>query len=224
MFHGKKIVAMGYTSASPGNLTTFSELLSGVEAGRWDMNVPLFVTPERANQVAFSLPVWAIGDGFLVRSGNPKALTSYALLAERHDARLGIVAGQVQHESARASGISEDQIVIFEQQVDAMEALRSGSIDAYASTAVGNRVLAHRIDNSMLEAIEHDTGAGGKQRRPTGAFSFNKTSDLLLKAVNKQLRSYLGTADHRTRMSRFGITHKEIDPALVVEPPGTFKD
>lgn len=47
-------------------LTTFSELLAGVEAGRWDMNVPLFVTPDRAAKVAFSLLVWAIGDGFLV--------------------------------------------------------------------------------------------------------------------------------------------------------------
>jgi ABC-type amino acid transport substrate-binding protein len=67
-------------------LTTFSELLPGVEAGRWDMNVPLFVTPERAKLVAFSLPVWAIGDGFLVRAGNPKALNSYASIAERQDA------------------------------------------------------------------------------------------------------------------------------------------
>jgi polar amino acid transport system substrate-binding protein len=38
-------------------LTTFSELLPGVEAGRWDMNVPLFVTPERAHRVAFSTAV-----------------------------------------------------------------------------------------------------------------------------------------------------------------------
>jgi polar amino acid transport system substrate-binding protein len=118
----------------------------------------------------------------------------------------------VQHESARASGVSEDQIVIFEQQADAIEALRSGAIDAYASTAVGNRTLAGRIGNSMLEAVEHDTGEGGKQRLPTGAFSFSKTDDRLLKAVNKQLRAYLGTADHRNRMSRFGLTHKEIDP------------
>ncbi len=36
------------------HLTSFSELLPGVEAGRWDMNVPLFVTRERANMVAFA--------------------------------------------------------------------------------------------------------------------------------------------------------------------------
>jgi polar amino acid transport system substrate-binding protein len=180
-------------------LTTFSELL-----------------PERANRVAFSLPVWAIGDGFLVRAGNPKALNSYASLAERHDARLGIIAGQVQHDSARASGVSEDQIAVFEYQADAIEAVRSGAIDAYASTALGNRVLADRIGNAMLEAVEHEPGTNGTQQNlPLGAFSFNRRNSDLLNAVNGQLRLYLGSPNHRTRMARFGLTHKEIDPALV---------
>ncbi len=196
-------------------LTTFSELLPGVEAGRWDINVPLFVTPERANLVAFSLPVWAIGDGFLVRAGNPKALNSYASLAERHDARLGIIAGQVQHDSARASGVREDQIAIFEQQADAIEAVRSGAIDAYASTALGNRILADRIGGSVLEAVEHKSGTDGKlQNLPLGAFSFSRGNSDLLKAVNRQLRLYLGSPNHRSRMARFGLTHNEIDPTL----------
>jgi len=56
--------------------TSFEELLPGVATDRWDMNVPIFVTPERAERVAFSVPVWAVGDGFLVPNGNPKQLTS----------------------------------------------------------------------------------------------------------------------------------------------------
>jgi len=32
--------------------------------------------------------------------------------------------------------------------------------------------------------------------------------------VNAQLRSYLGSPDHRARMARFGLTHDEIDPTL----------
>ncbi|CAB3785307.1 transporter substrate-binding domain-containing protein [Paraburkholderia fynbosensis] len=196
-------------------LTTFSELLPGVEAGRWDMNVPLFVTPERAARVAFSVPVWAIGDGFLVRAGNPKALKSYASLAERRDARLGIIAGQVQHDAARESGVIEDQISVFEHQSEAIAAVRSGAIDAYASTALGNRILANRIGDSVLEAVEHETGTRGRQQSlPLGAFSFNRRSGDLLNAVNKQLRSYLGSSNHRARMARFGLTHNEIDPAL----------
>ncbi|WP_118186193.1 transporter substrate-binding domain-containing protein [Paraburkholderia phosphatilytica] len=157
------------------HLTTFSELLPGVQAGRWDMNVPLFVTPERARLVAFSVPVWGIGDGFLVRAGNPKTLNSYASLAKRHDARLGVIAGQVQHASAITLGVSADQIAIFEQQADAVEALRSGAIDAYASTALGNRILADRIGGSVLEAVEHDTGIDSARvklvRHPANRFN-----------------------------------------------------
>lgn len=196
-------------------LTTFSELLPGIEAGRWDMNVPLFVTPERANIVAFSLPVWGIGDGFLVRAGNPKALDSYASLARHPDARLGIIAGQVQHDSARASGVREDRIAVFEQQADAIAAVLSGTIDAYASTALGNRIVANRIGDGTLEAVEHVPGADGERaQRPLGAFSFNKRNRDLLDAVDGQLRSWLGSPEHRARMARFGLTHHEIDSAL----------
>jgi polar amino acid transport system substrate-binding protein len=194
-------------------LTTFSELLAGVEAGRWDMNVPLFVTPDRAAKVAFSLPVWAIGDGFLLRAGNPKVLDSYASVAQRSDARLGIIAGQVQHDAATLAGVPAGQILVFEQQADAIEAVRSGEIDAYASTALGNRILAEQI-GSAVESIDHKTGSEGQQRPPVGAFSFNRNNSELIHAVNGQLRLYLGSAGHRARMARFGLTAKEIDPVL----------
>ncbi|MFP4892942.1 transporter substrate-binding domain-containing protein [Paraburkholderia sp. EG304] len=195
--------------------TSFSELLPGVEAGRWDMNVPLFVTRERADRVAFSVPVWGIADGFLVRTGNPKALDSYASLAKRADARLGVIAGQVQHDSARASGVSEDQITVFEHQAGAIEAVLSGAIDAYASTALGNRIVANRIGGSMLEAVEHEPATKGQQQKPPlGAFSFKRSNVDLIRAVNQALRSYLGSPDHRVRMAAFGLTHNEIDPVL----------
>ena len=71
--------------------TSFEALLPGVQAGRWDMNVPIFVTAERARHVTFSVPVWAIGDGFVLLAGNPKRLTSYAAIAARSDARLACV-------------------------------------------------------------------------------------------------------------------------------------
>ncbi|WP_025602121.1 transporter substrate-binding domain-containing protein [Burkholderia sp. WSM2230] len=197
-------------------LTTFSELLPGVEAGRWDMNVPLFVTPQRANTVAFSLPVWGIEDGFLVRPGNPRALNSYSSIAECRDVRLGIVAGQVQYDSAVASGVRKEQIVIFEQQADAVAAVLSGAIDAYASTALGNRIVASRMGNSVIEAVSHERQTnGGRRTPPLGAFSFNRQNVDLVKAVNRRLRSYLGSPDHRTSMARFGLTDREIGPAVL---------
>ncbi|KML61346.1 amino acid ABC transporter substrate-binding protein [Burkholderia cepacia] len=187
--------------------TSFDALLPGVQAGRWDMNVPIFVTAERAQHVAFSAPVWAIGDGFLVQAGNPKALTSYAAVAARGDARLGCVAAQVQIDSARSAGVRDAQIVVFKDQPDAVAALLAGQIDAYASTAIGNRVVAGA--NEGVAAVEHERGAGAAV--PVGAFSFGRNNDALVQAVNGKLREYLGSADHRERMAKYGFTRAEID-------------
>ncbi|WP_232231957.1 transporter substrate-binding domain-containing protein [Burkholderia sp. WSM2230] len=196
-------------------LTTFSELLPGVRAGRWDMNVPLFVTPHRANTVAFSVPVWGIGDGFPVRPGNPKALKSYSSIAKCPEVRLGIIAGQVQHDSAVASGVTREQIVTFERQADAIAAVLSGAIDAYASTALGNRIVASRIGSSVIEAVAQEPGTSrGRRTPPLGVFSFSPDNRDLLEAMNQRLRSYRGSPDHRARMARFGLTDSEIDPAV----------
>ncbi|MGG1947754.1 transporter substrate-binding domain-containing protein [Trinickia sp. NRRL B-1857] len=195
-------------------LTTFGELLPGVREGRWDMNVPLFVTAERSEAVAFSVPVWGIGDGLLVRSGNPKALDGYAAVAALDDARLGIIAGQVQHDVAKAAGVRDDQVLIFEEQREALDALRSGVIDAYASTALGNRIVADRIGLGQFDAVACRPVTGTAPSTPLGAFSFSKSSRGLLDAVNTQLRAYVGSPDHLARMAKYGLGEDEIEPAL----------
>ena len=189
------------------HLTSFEELLPGVQEGRWDMNVPIFVTPERSQRVAFSVPVWSLGDGFLLRHGNPKALTSYGAVAARNDARLGIVAGTIQFDAAKSAGVSDSQVVMFKDQSDAIDALLAGKIDAYASTEVGSRVFAGA--NSEVEAVS--LGQSNAGRAPVGAFSFNRSNHGLLQAVNEQLRKYLGSADHRARMAKYGLTETELD-------------
>jgi len=100
--------AIGVTSIEH-HKTSFEELLPGVQDGRWEMNVPIFATPERAQRVAFSIPVWTIGDGFVVQRGNPKALTSYEAVAARTDARVGVIPAQVQYHAARSAGVSDAQ-------------------------------------------------------------------------------------------------------------------
>ena len=47
-----------------------------------------------------------------------------------------------------------------------------------------------------------------------GAFSFNKNNQELKEAVNQQLSIYLGSDDHRNRMSKYGIMNSEIDSVV----------
>ena len=201
--------AIGATSIEH-HKTSFEELLPGVQAGRWDMNVPIFATPERARHVAFSVPVWTMVDGFVVHLGNPKTLTSYEAVAARADARLGVIPAQVQVHAARSAGVRDGQFVEFKDQPDAVAALLAGTIDAFTGTALGGRVLADA--NPELEAVAH--GLSGKASAPVGAFSFSKDNTRLLDAVNEELRRYLGSADHRARMARYGFAAAEIDGVL----------
>jgi polar amino acid transport system substrate-binding protein len=201
--------AIGYTQIHIQRVT-FEELLPGVIAGRWNLNVPIFVTPERSKAVDFSVPVWAAGDGFVVLAGNPKGLDSYDAIARRRDARLGVMPSTVQQVAALNVGVHDSQILSFARQDDAIEALLDGRIDAYAATALGNRAIADKIGHDRVTAAAHVVGDSA----PLGAFSFSKKDSALRDAVNAELHRYLGTADHRQRMAKYGFSRDEIDPAL----------
>ncbi|GGA41594.1 transporter substrate-binding domain-containing protein [Dyella nitratireducens] len=201
--------AIGYTQIHCQRVT-FEELLPGAAGGRWNMNVPIFITTERSETVDFSAPVWAAGDGFVVAADNPKGLDSYAAVARREDARLGVIPGTVQQASALEAGVRDTQIFPFARQDEAIEALLVGRIDAYAATALGNRAIADRVGHDRVAAVANVAGASA----PLGAFSFSKNNTVLRDAVNAELHRYLGSADHRQRMATYGFTNDEIDPVL----------
>ena len=57
--------------------------------------------------------------------------------------------------------------------------------------------------------MSHERDAGATV--PVGGFSFSQNSGPLVQAVNAKLREYLGSADHRERMAKYGFTRAEID-------------
>lgn len=188
-------------------LATFAELLPGVAEGRWHVNTPLFVTAERSKQVAFSRPVWALGDGFVVKAGNPLGIDSYRAIAAGQ-AWLGVVAGQVQHDSALAAGVPPGRIRAYATQEAVVQALVDGEIDAYASTAMGNRMFVAALGDARLEAVAQPLTATA----PPGAFSFALQAQELKARFDEVLARYLGSDAHREAVSRWGLGAAEIDP------------
>ena len=189
------------------HLTTFAELMPGVASGRWTMNTPLFVSAERARVVSFSRPVWALRDGLVVRAGNPRSVTSYRAIAAGRLV-LALVSGQIQRQSALAAGVQPSQIIEFDTQHEALQAVREGRADAYASTALGNRTVVGQVPG--LTSV--DATDGLDLAPPLGAFSFAHENVELRAAFDRFLQAYLGSAEHRACMSRHGLTAAEIDP------------
>jgi polar amino acid transport system substrate-binding protein len=194
-------------------LVNFADLLPGLVNGRWTVNTAMFITPERSRWVEFSHPVWALADGFIIKAGNPKGLTNYETLAVNHTAKLGVVKDTVQRQTALNAGIPVERIVELATQNESIEALLSGQIDAFASTAIGNRVFARRANEARVAAIDlvvaNTTGEGTKPA--FGAFSFAKSNGGLHQAFDTALKAYLGSDKHRLLMAGYGFTNTDID-------------
>ncbi len=196
----------------------FPDMLPGVAAGRWTMNTALFVTPERAQTVTFSNPIWALVDGMIVRAGNPKRIASYRSLVTS-DARLGLVKATVQVDAAEAAGVPANRIVEFNAQEEAIEAIKRGHVDAYANTALGQRGLLASLKDPELVLAEpfEPPQENGRAKAGFGAFSFNKANVAFIDRFNAELAKFLGSVKHRALLARYGFGQDEITAALTVK-------
>jgi polar amino acid transport system substrate-binding protein len=192
-------------------LVTFAELLPGVARGAWHINTPLFVTEERQRLVDFSRPAWSLADGMMVRAGNSKRFASYDALAANTDARLVVVADQVQERRALAVGTPPQRIQRVATQAEAVNAVLDNRADAYASVAMAHRGYLAANPNDALEVA--DFGASGGAAA-LGAYSFAKSNHALRRSFDDALGRYLGTPAHRAIMRRYGFTDGDVSRIL----------
>jgi polar amino acid transport system substrate-binding protein len=191
---------------------TFAELIPGLVAGRWHLNTGMFITDTRRRQVRFTRPIWAVPDGLIVRVERVGRITSYRDLSVDPIARLGVVVGQVQGDSARGAGVPAERLVRFATQDEAVQAVRRGEVDAAASTAIGNRALLARMRDPGLAAVDLATPAeDDRPSVPVGGFSLSFDQIVLAAALDAQLATFLGSPDHRAIMTRYGFTDHDID-------------
>src|SRR5690349_7484270 len=110
----------------------FGALIRDLKAGRFDVIANgMSVLPTRCRDVAFSEPFFKAGAGFAVRPGNPADLHGFDDVAASPAVRLGVVAGAVELNYARASGVDERQLVLFPDAAAAASGVKAGRVDAF---------------------------------------------------------------------------------------------
>jgi polar amino acid transport system substrate-binding protein len=192
-------------------LVTFAELLPGVAGGAWHINTPLFVTEERARLVDFSRPVWSLADGLMVQAGNPKGLTSYGALAVHADARLVVIADQVQEQRALSAGLPSTRVLRVATQPEAVAAVRDGRADAYASVSMAHRGFLRAAPDARLAVMDFGADGGAAAE---GAYSFAKSNVDLRRPFDGALQRLLGSPEHRAIMRRYDFSDADIDRVL----------
>lgn len=196
-----------------GVLTEFGSLIPGLKANRFDIIAAgMYITPPRCQEIAFSNPTYSIGEAFVVRTGNPLNLHSYADVAQNGKARLGVVTGAIEHDYALKSDIPTGRINVLPDAPSALEAVAAGRIDAYGGTSLTVNDLLSRANNQKLERAEpfEDPIIDGETVRGYGAYGFRDEDKALIAAFNQELAQFIGTPQHLEIVEPFGFGETEL--------------
>lgn len=198
-----------------GVLTKPGTLVSELYERRFEIVASgLSITQHRCERVLFSDPTHRIGEGFLVRSGNPLNLHSYADVAKNPNARLGVISGSERHGYAISAGIPASRIRVLSSPGAGVATLLSGGIDAFASDALMVQRLVDQAPGAQVERALPFEGPkiDGQEVQHYAAFAFRKDDVGLAREFNRYLNEFLGTPEHLALVRRFGIAEADIPP------------
>ena len=208
----KYIAAKNGAEKVEGVLTEFGALIPGLQAGRYDVIAAgMYITPERAQQVLFTAPTYSLGEVFLVKTGNPLELHSYADVATHETARLGVVSGTVELGYAKKLGVPEDRIVIFPSNIAAVAGLESDRVDVVGCTRLTCTDLLAKAGDRAIALAEPftDPVIDGIPARGYGAFAMRPGDEVLRDAFNAELAAFLGSDEHAALVKPFGFGPSE---------------
>jgi polar amino acid transport system substrate-binding protein len=200
-----------------GGLTTFGGLIPGLKAKRFDLvTSSIYIKPDRCKQVAFAEPLYVLGDGIAVKTGNPRGIHSYQDVAKDPAIKLAYtVGGTGITDNAKAMGVRPDQLVPVPDDPSGYAAVRAGRVDGYANPAT--------ILQAELQAL--GPGAGleraspfaqpiidGKPHYGFASVAVRLEDQDLLAEINKNLAELRGTPDFTAIMRKYGFTKDDMIP------------
>ena len=172
-------------------ITDFGALIPGLTARRFDAIASgLYITPVRCESVAFSDPDLSLKDAVIVKEGNPLDIHSYADIAAHADARLGLGRGSANVDNALGSGVTEDQIQLFQDTQSTVAALVADRVDAVSFSAP---TVISLLSDPNLKGVERAVPfegliqENGREKSGYSAIAFRLDDTELRDAYNERL-------------------------------------
>ena len=196
-----------------GVLTEFASLIPGLKAGRFDVIAAgMWIIPPRCREINFSEPISCIGQGFIVKAGNPLDLHGYEDVARRGEARLAVVSGGVELRFARAVGLPQDRMLIFPDAPSAIAGLQAGRVDALAGPVPAHKDMLAKANDPRLERAQpfNSPNIPGEPTRLCSGIGFRKEDAKFLEEFDRHLKKFIGTDQHLGMVKAFGFTETEL--------------
>jgi polar amino acid transport system substrate-binding protein len=204
--------------ALEGVITKFGSLIPGLQADRFDVVVAgFYIRPARCEQVTFSEPTVAVGDSIIVRTGNPKKISSYKSVIDNQSIKLGGVVGAATARNAKDSGIPDSQLVMFPDFVSAISALKADRIDGALQTAISAEATV-KSDPSIERALPFEQAIiNGKSTVNYAGYAFRPRDKELIAAVNAELAKILGGPEHLKILAKYSISSNEVPKGVTTK-------
>nr|WP_115995577.1 ectoine/hydroxyectoine ABC transporter substrate-binding protein EhuB [Cohnella lupini] len=196
-----------------GVLTEFGSLIPGLKAERYSMiTAGMFITKERAKQVAFANPEYSIGEAIAVKKGNPLDLHSYEDIKANSKAKIAVMVGAIEVEYLQSVGLSESQIVSVPDQPSAISALQSGRVDAITMTGPSLQAMLESAKDDQIERVMDFVQPiiDGVSVRGYGAAVFRIGDDEFREAFNAELQKLNESGELLQILEEFGFTEQEL--------------
>ena len=197
--------------------TEFGNLISDLESGRMDVIAAgMCITSDRAERVAFSEPTFHVRPGLLVTKGNPLEIHSYDHFMTHPTARVAVLSGAMEEGLLKTMGVLPAQMITVPDALTGRVAVESGVADCLALTSITVQWMDLREQLGKTEAAHpfEESPSPQIRRLGYGAFAFRKQDHQLLTAWNKELKDFIGSADHQRIVSPFGFTPAEFPGSI----------
>lgn len=187
----------------------FEDLIPALERGRVDVVAAgLFVTPERAERVRFSVPTLCSRAAMAYRRGaSPPA--GIASFAGEGEGVLAVVEGSVESRAAYIVGVRPARLLEVPDLTTGLAAVRAGRAAAIALTAptlrraiAGDPALEWSPYEPQTEVASMVAGCS--------ALAFRPGDERLAAAVDEALRPYLGSERHAHDLERLGFSMRAV--------------
>lgn len=206
---------LGVADVRP-QLTSFDNLIQGLNAGQYDMVAAgMDITAKRCQSAQFSIPDYTALVAFLVPKGNPKNVKTFDDV-KSSGVPIAVESGAVEKDYATAAGIPASQMQSFESPDELLNAVTTGRAYAAVLTDISFKNLVKQNPNAPVEvAAGFKPVVKGKAQGETGGFVFRKDETDLVNQFNTQLKQLQTSGKWTQIVEPFGFTADNIPAADV---------
>ncbi|WP_432671207.1 transporter substrate-binding domain-containing protein [Flavobacterium sp. SM2513] len=200
-------------------LMEFGSLINELESNKIDVIAAgMYITPQRAKRIRFSLPTFHIMQGLAVPVGNPKNLHSYEQIFALSDLKICALKGSIEESLLLKLGFGSNRLVLTPDIESGIVAVSTGICDALAlSSATLPWMNTHYNQKIEVVADFKQPERALKEKLGYGAFGFHKKNIQLQKAWNKELKAFVGSPSHLNLYDAFGFTKQELPGKITIE-------